>query len=83
MELLTSFLINHPPKISNPNISDREREVLYLVAHEKTSKEIADQLFISNHTAISHRRNLMEKLDVKNTAGLVRRGFEIGILKLK
>jgi DNA-binding CsgD family transcriptional regulator len=63
-------------------ISSREKEVLHLIANEKTSKEIASDLYISNHTAISHRKNLMEKLDVKNTAGLVRRGFELGLLHL-
>ena len=65
------------------NISNREKEVLHLVAFEMTTKEIAAQLYISNHTAISHRKNLMEKLDVKNTAGMVRRGFELGFLQLK
>jgi DNA-binding CsgD family transcriptional regulator len=63
-------------------ISSREHQVLYLVAHERTAKEIADELFISNHTAISHRKNLMEKLHVRNTAGLVRRAFELGFLSL-
>lgn len=61
-------------------ISQREQEVLRLVAFEKTSQEIAEELFISSHTAISHRKNLMDKLHVKNTAGLVRRGFELGLL---
>ena len=61
-------------------ISPREREVLHLIAYEYTAKEIASQLYISNHTAITHRKNLMEKLHVKNTAGLVRRAFELGLL---
>lgn len=63
-------------------ISTREKEVLTLIAYENTTKEIAAQLYISAHTAISHRKNLMMKLDVKNTAGLVRRGFELGLLGL-
>lgn len=63
-------------------ISPRERTVLQLVAHEKTTKEIAAELYISSHTALSHRKNLMEKLEVKNTAGLVRRAFELGFLSL-
>ena len=52
-------------KMTN-RISTREIEVLYLVAHEKTTKEIANELFISAHTALSHRKNLMEKMQVKN-----------------
>lgn len=63
-------------------ISPREKEILYLVAFEKTTKEIAAQLYISTHTALSHRKNIMEKLEVKNTAGMVRRGFELGLLHL-
>jgi DNA-binding CsgD family transcriptional regulator len=63
-------------------ISKRELEVLRLIAYENTAKEIAEKLFISNHTAISHRQNLMDKLDARNTAGLVRRAFELGLLSL-
>lgn len=63
-------------------ISSREEQVLDLIAFEKTSREIADELFISSHTVISHRKNLMSKLSVSNTAGLVRRAFELGILPL-
>ena len=63
-------------------ISNREKEVLTLIAFENTTKEIAAQLYISAHTVLSHRKNLMIKLDVKNTAGLVRKGFEIGLLGL-
>jgi len=63
-------------------ISDREQEILRLIAHEYTSKEIAAKLFISPHTAESHRKNLLNKMCVKNTAGLVRRAFESQILKI-
>lgn len=63
-----------------PNISSREEEVLRLIAFEHTSSEIAEALYISKHTAISHRKNLLKKFQVRNVAGLVRRGFELGIL---
>ena len=62
-------------------ISPREKEVLYLISNEHTSAEIASLLFISTHTALSHRKNLMDKLSVRNAAGLVRRGFELGLLQ--
>lgn len=56
-----------------PNrISIREQEVLRLIANGFSSKEIANMLFISNHTAISHRKNLIEKFQVKNTAHLIK-----------
>ena len=61
-------------------ISPREKEVLYLTAHEYTITMIASELSISHHTVISHRKNLLTKLDVKNVAGMVRRGFELGLL---
>ena len=64
------------------NISEREKEVLELVAYENTIKEVASKLHISEHTVISHRKNLMSKLQVKNTAGMIRRGFELGFLTL-
>ncbi len=61
-------------------ISKREKEVLNLIAHEYTSKQIARELFISPYTADSHRKNLISKMGVKNTAGLVRVGFQRGLL---
>ena len=63
-------------------ISNREREVLHLIAYEYTTNEIAAKLFLSTHTVITHRKNLLWKMDVKNVAGLVRKGFERGILQL-
>jgi DNA-binding CsgD family transcriptional regulator len=58
----------------------RERQVLHLIAHELTSKEIAQQLFISSETVQTHRKNLLIKLSAKNTAGLMRRAFETRLL---
>lgn len=63
-------------------ISNREQEILQLIAHEYTTKEIAKKLYISRHTADTHRKNLLCKMGVKNTAGLVRRAFEIELLKV-
>ncbi len=63
-------------------LSNREQEVLQLIAFELTTKEIAGELYISNHTALTHRKNLIKKLKVKNTAGVVRRAFELGYLKV-
>ncbi len=60
-----------------PSISKRELEVLKLIGTGMSSKEIADSLCISNHTAISHRKNLIEKFRVKNTAQLIREASRI------
>lgn len=51
-------------------ISDREKEVLRLVAVGLTNKEIGDKLFISSHTVITHRKNISAKLGIKTIAGL-------------
>jgi DNA-binding NarL/FixJ family response regulator len=53
-------------------ITRREQEILNLIAFGKTSTEIADILFLSVRTVESHRYNLMQKLGIKNTAGLIR-----------
>jgi len=65
---------------SNVPLSDREIEVLKLIAEEHSNGEIAEKLFISVRTVDTHRRNLLEKLNVKNTAGLVKYALEKGIL---
>jgi DNA-binding NarL/FixJ family response regulator len=61
-------------------LSDREVEVLKLIAQEYTNGEIAEKLFISIRTVDTHRRNLLEKLQVKNTVGLVKYAIDKGII---
>ncbi|MBL7998205.1 MAG: helix-turn-helix transcriptional regulator [Candidatus Kapabacteria bacterium] len=52
-------------------ISDREAEVLELIAQGKSSKQIAGMLFISTNTVNTHRQRIIEKLGVSNTAQAV------------
>lgn len=54
------------------NITERELEVLKLIVDEYTNQEIAEELFVSVRTVDAHRRNLLQKTGVKNTAGLVK-----------
>ena len=61
-------------------LSKRERQVFKLIAEGKTTDEIADLLTISPKTVAKHRMNIMEKLELKNTATLVRYAAQIGIL---
>lgn len=61
-------------------LTRRELEVLELIAEEFTNPEIAEKLFISIRTVDTHRRNLIEKLGVKNTAGLVRYAIKHGLV---
>jgi|SRR5687767_9407131 len=64
-----------------PKISRREKDVLELIMKEHTTQEIADTLFISLKTVESHRRSLLTKLGVRNTAGLVRVAIENHLTK--
>jgi DNA-binding NarL/FixJ family response regulator len=61
-------------------LSSRERQVLQLVAESKTTKEIAAVLGISVKTADSHRSRIMRKLDIHDTAGLVRFAIRRGLV---
>jgi DNA-binding NarL/FixJ family response regulator len=61
-------------------LSSREKEILILIAQEFTGSEIAKRVFISLNTVNTHRRNLISKLNVKNTAGLVKYAIENGLL---
>lgn len=63
-----------------PKLTRREKEILALIIAENTTAEIADKLFLSSNTIETHRMNLIQKLGVKNTAGLVRISIERGLL---
>lgn len=52
-------------------ISDREMEIIKLVAEGYSNKQIAEKLFLSTHTVTTHRKNIMNKLNLANTAALV------------
>lgn len=58
-------------------ISPRERQVLKLIADGYSTKQIAKLLYISNHTAVSHRKHLIEKFQVKNTAQMIKKASTI------
>ena len=62
-------------------LTQREREVLQLVAEGKTTKQIAQTLGISVKTAESHRTRIMRKLEIHDTAGLVRYAIRRGVIQ--
>jgi two-component system, NarL family, response regulator NreC len=62
-------------------LSSREREVLQLVAEGQTTKQIASTLTVSVKTAESHRGRIMNKLDIHDTAGLVRYAIRRGLIE--
>ncbi|MDE0917341.1 MAG: response regulator transcription factor [Flavobacteriales bacterium] len=61
-------------------LSKREKEVLGLIAEGHTNAKIAELLFLSSHTVTTHRKNIMQKLGVRNTAGIVMYAVKSGIV---
>lgn len=76
-KLYMSLDVNHSSAEKNelnniPVLSSREKEVLQLIADGLTNPQIAEKLFISLHTVDSHRKNLLTKFGVNNTASLIK-----------
>ena len=63
---------NKHPEGEYIGLSDRERDIIRLIAEERTNSEIAHALFISSDTVKSHRKSLMKKLNVRTAAGIVK-----------
>lgn len=61
-------------------VSSRERQVLELLSQGHSSIEIASSLYLSHYTVNDHRKALLCKLDAKNVAQAIRRGFELQLL---
>ena len=82
---ISDILLNDSIGLENssyfiPKLTVREKEILALIIKEFTTDEIANELFVSIKTVESHRSNLIQKLGVKNSAGLVRVAFEKGLM---
>lgn len=83
---VTLSLLNKPQnnfQDSNPQIellTDRETEIIRLIAEGFSNKEIGAKLFISHRTVDTHRTNLMKKLNVSNIAGLISYAIKNGIV---
>ena len=80
--LLSSSPNSNEPRsrTMRPNLSRREKEVLDLIIKEYTTPEIAEALFISEGTVATHRKHILSKMGVKNTAGIVRVAIEWSLL---
>jgi len=79
-ELKKQLLSNLTTAPSEKMITRREKEILQLITEEYTNPEIAEKLHISPHTVENHRNHLLQKLGVKNTAGLVKAAIEQGLI---
>lgn len=76
-KIFNSFMHNNPKLnknsyVKNPVLSTREIEIIKLIALEYSGKQISEELFISMHTVESHRKNIMKKLNITTTIGLVK-----------
>ena len=71
-----------PQATEKESLSDREKEIIVGVVKGLTNKEIADQLFISIHTVLTHRRNIAKKLEIHSPAGLVIYAIVNGIVSI-
>lgn len=71
---------NNISKIDKNNLTSREIEVITLISLGKTSKEIANQLFLSQYTVETHRKNCMRKLEVSSTINLMNIAKEKGYI---
>jgi DNA-binding NarL/FixJ family response regulator len=76
LSLLKPTQSNQPTEL----LTDRETEIIKLIAEGFSNKEIGNQLFISHRTVDTHRTNLMKKLDVSNIAGLISYAIRNGIV---
>jgi DNA-binding NarL/FixJ family response regulator len=74
-------VVAHPETSASPDfLTEREREVLQLVAEGHTTKAIAAKLGISAKTVDNHRTNLMRKLNIHDIASLTRHALELGLI---
>ena len=62
-------------------LTDREKEVIQLIANEYTTDQIAEKLSTSKSTIETHRKNIFYKLQVKNIAGLIKKAIYLGVVK--
>jgi len=78
--LLQESITGHRRSIFEVPLTKREKEILKLIAEGCSNQEVADKLFISLRTVETHRLNINQKLDVKNTAGLVKEAIKRGLI---
>lgn len=63
-------------------VSKREVEVLQLISQGLTVKEIAHALYLSTHTIISHKKNLIDKFDARNSIDLIVRAIKMNVIHI-
>lgn len=80
-ELVSAEQKNHKDQF--PSLTRREKEILHLLTLDYSSKDIAEQLFLSPRTIENHRMHLLQKMNVKNSASLIKKAIELGLINIK
>ena len=81
LSMLRKVLAPDTEQKSGCNLSEREREILQLIAAGLTNQEIADKVFSSKRTIETHRMSIIEKTNAKNTAALIKYAMQTGLVK--
>jgi len=84
VEALIEFSFKRPAETPkqhlHDDLSEREMEVLMLITQGKSTKDIADKLFLSTHTVYTHRKNILKKLSCKSAAELINYAYTQGLV---
>ncbi|MDT8446391.1 MAG: response regulator transcription factor [bacterium] len=83
-KVIEDFVLQHIPQITevSDKLTNREKEVLRMIAEGFSTKKIAETLNLSSKTVGAHRENLMKKLDLHNVAQLTRYAIQKGLISL-
>ena len=85
-EIYMNSLMGEKRKVSHlsvvPSLTKREKEVLSLISEELTTNEISEKLYISINTVETHRKNLMQKFQVRNSVGLIKKAIELKMIEI-
>jgi len=73
---MMNFLASGKEKL----LTQRENEILQHIAHGSTIEETAKKLFLSKHTVVAHRRNIMAKLEVNSVTVLLKKAMDLGLI---
>lgn len=81
-EVMDRYIQRPAEETGRPHLTEREKEVLRLIAEGKSNKDIAELLCLSVKTVMAHRTNIMEKLDIHSSTELVKYAIRQGIVSV-
>lgn len=72
-----------PINKNRKGLTEREKEIIKLIAEGASTRQIADQLYLSHHTVNAHRKNIIKKLGIKSPVEIVRYAIEEGLINIR